>query len=65
LPLFGKIIKDIIIDVGFGFEAVEQNFPTSAFFRIVSKLNQPVLVGVFERKKSMIWKTLQVHQEKH
>ncbi len=51
-------IKDVIIDVGFGFsKTTEQNYflmDNLQYFRMV---NQPILVGI--SRKSMIYKTLQ------
>ncbi|MFT6417698.1 MAG: dihydropteroate synthase [Spirosomataceae bacterium] len=53
-----KGVKDIIIDVGFGFaKNVEQNFQLLHSLESFQSLNRPVLVGV--SRKSMIWKTLQ------
>ncbi|MDZ7606356.1 MAG: dihydropteroate synthase [Cyclobacteriaceae bacterium] len=55
-------IKDVIIDVGFGFsKTTEQNYflmDNLPYFRM---LNQPILVGI--SRKSMIYKTLQTTPE--
>jgi dihydropteroate synthase len=53
-----KGVKDIIIDLGFGFaKNVDQNFQLLHSLHSFHSLNRPILVGV--SRKSMIWKTLQ------
>ena len=50
-------IKDIILDLGFGFsKTIEQNFKLLAMFDYYNNLNLPLLAGV--SRKSMIYKTL-------
>ena len=50
-------IKDIILDLGFGFSKTrEQNFDLLAAFDFYNHLNLPILAGV--SRKSMIYKTL-------
>lgn len=50
-------VKDIIIDVGFGFaKNVEQNFELLHSLDFFHNLKRPILAGV--SRKSMIWKTL-------
>jgi len=50
-------IKDIILDLGFGFSKTrEQNFELLAAFDFYNHLNLPILAGV--SRKSMIYKTL-------
>ncbi|MDA9057071.1 dihydropteroate synthase [Flavobacteriaceae bacterium] len=50
-------IKDIILDLGFGFsKTIGQNFKLLAMFDYYSNLNLPILAGV--SRKSMIYKTL-------
>jgi dihydropteroate synthase len=61
LTQFG--IKDVIIDVGFGFSKT-----TLQNYRLLSKLerfrilNRPLLVGI--SRKSMVYKLLGIHPEK-
>ena len=50
-------IKDIILDLGFGFsKTLEQNFKLLAMLDYYKNLNLPILAGV--SRKSMIYKTL-------
>ena len=50
-------IKDIIIDLGFGFsKTLEQNFELLGVLEYYKHLNLPILAGV--SRKSMIYKTL-------
>lgn len=58
-----KGVRDIIIDVGFGFaKTVDQNFQLLNFLDLFNSLNRPLLIGV--SRKSMIWKTLKITPEK-
>lgn len=58
-----KGVRDIIIDVGFGFaKTVDQNFQLLNFLDFFNSLNRPLLIGV--SRKSMIWKTLKTSPEK-
>jgi len=51
-------IKDVIIDVGFGFsKTTEQNYYLMDNLQYFRMLNQPILVGI--SRKSMIYKALQ------
>ncbi len=51
-------IKDVIIDVGFGFSKTkEQNYHLMDNLQYFRMLNQPILVGI--SRKSMIYKALQ------
>jgi dihydropteroate synthase len=51
-------IKDVIIDVGFGFsKTTEQNYFLMENLQYFRMVNQPILVGI--SRKSMIYKTLQ------
>jgi len=51
-------IKDVIIDVGFGFsKTTEQNYYLMDNLQYFRMVNQPILVGI--SRKSMIYKTLQ------
>ncbi|MCS6820967.1 MAG: dihydropteroate synthase [Microscillaceae bacterium] len=55
-------IKDIIIDVGFGFaKTLEQNFYLLKHLQQFHTLGLPLLVGL--SRKSMIWRTLQISPE--
>ena len=57
-----EMLKDIIIDPGFGFgKTVEQNYAVLRQIEKLQVLRLPVLVGV--SRKSMIWKTLDVTPE--
>ena len=50
-------IKDIILDLGFGFSKTrEQNFKLLSSFDFYNHLNLPILAGL--SRKSMIYKTL-------
>lgn len=52
-------VKDIIIDLGFGFaKTIEQNFFLLKNLAVFQELGLPILVGV--SRKSMIYKTLQI-----
>lgn len=58
-----KGVKDIIIDVGFGFaKTLEQNFALLKSLENFQILNRPILAGL--SRKSMIWKTLKIDQDK-
>ena len=51
-------IKDLIIDLGFGFsKTLEQNFKLLNSLEFYTNLNLPILAGV--SRKSMIYKTLE------
>lgn len=55
-------LNDVVVDPGFGFSKnVGQNFALLNKLDALQMLNVPVLVGV--SRKSMIWKTLQIHPE--
>lgn len=55
-------IKDVILDVGFGFgKTVEQNFELLRNLNTFQELNQPILVGV--SRKSMLYKVLETSPE--
>jgi dihydropteroate synthase len=55
--LRGSGVKDIILDVGFGFaKTTEQNFELLKKLSVFKILDCPLLVGV--SRKGMIWKTL-------
>lgn len=55
-------VKDIIIDVGFGFaKNISQNFELLQQLAVFQVIELPILVGV--SRKSMIWKTLQITPE--
>jgi dihydropteroate synthase len=57
--LRGMSIKDIIVDVGFGFgKTVEQNFELLRKLSVFKILECPLLVGI--SRKSMIWKALDI-----
>lgn len=52
-----KGVKDIIIDLGFGFaKTVDHNFELLNSLEFFQSLNRPILVGI--SRKSMIYKTL-------
>ena len=54
-----KNVKDIIIDLGFGFaKTISQNFELLNNLNTFAFLNVPILVGI--SRKSMIYKTLQI-----
>lgn len=56
LTQFG--IKDVIIDVGFGFsKTVSQNHEILRYLQLFEMLNAPILVGI--SRKSMIYKVLE------
>jgi dihydropteroate synthase len=56
-------IKDIIVDVGFGFgKTLEHNYELLKQLSIFHALNSPILVGV--SRKGMIWKALGTSPEK-
>ncbi len=60
LTQFG--IKDVIIDVGFGFsKSTLQNFQLMKNLKCFGIYNQPVLVGI--SRKSMIYKSLKINPE--
>ncbi len=60
LTQFG--IKDVIIDVGFGFsKSTIQNFGLLGHLKNLAFFNQPILVGI--SRKSMIYKTLKTNPE--
>ena len=55
-------IKDIIIDVGFGFgKTIENNFELLKNINLFQSLNCPILTGI--SRKSMIWKYLDISPE--
>ena len=55
-------IKDIIIDVGFGYgKSIEHNFKLLKNIELFQSLNCPVLTGI--SRKSMIWKYLKISPE--
>jgi dihydropteroate synthase len=55
-------IKDVIVDVGFGFgKTVEHNFLLLKNLSVFKQLNCPILIGV--SRKSMITKTLSTNAE--
>ncbi len=55
-------VKDIIIDLGFGFaKTIEQNFELLAKLHYFKVLEKPILAGV--SRKSFIWKTLETNPE--
>jgi len=55
--LRNKGVKDIILDVGFGFgKTIEHNYKLLNNLQVYQTLNLPMLVGL--SRKSMIWKTL-------
>lgn len=55
-------IKDIIIDLGFGFsKTLEQNFKLLESLDFYKNLNLPILAGV--SRKSMIYKTLETNAD--
>jgi dihydropteroate synthase len=57
-----KQVKDIVIDLGFGFaKNISQNFELLQQLAIFQVLELPILVGI--SRKSMIWKTLQTTPE--
>lgn len=52
-------VKDVIIDVGFGFgKTIEQNFQLLKDLKFFETLNAPILAGV--SRKSMLYKTLNI-----
>jgi len=56
-------IKDVIIDVGFGFgKSIEQNYELLKNIKLFQSLNCPVLTGI--SRKSMIWKYLDISPKK-
>ncbi|MDG2371162.1 MAG: dihydropteroate synthase [Flavobacteriaceae bacterium] len=56
-------IKDVIIDVGFGFgKSIQHNFELLKNIKLFQALNCPVLTGL--SRKSMIWKYLDILPEK-
>jgi len=60
LTQFG--VKDVIIDVGFGFsKTAAENFELLSKLELFGVLNTPVLVGI--SRKSMIYKTLKTNPE--
>ncbi len=60
--LRSKGIKDIVLDVGFGFgKTIEHNYQLLINLGIYQQLDLPLMVGV--SRKSMIWKTLNIHQD--
>ena len=60
--LRGLGVKDIIIDVGFGFgKTIEHNFELLRKMSNFKILEVPILVGI--SRKSMIWKTLEITPE--
>ena len=55
-------IKDVIIDVGFGFsKTIEQNYSLLKNLRIFEQLEKPILVGL--SRKSMLYKLLNTTAE--
>ena len=55
-------IKDIIIDVGFGYgKSIKHNFKLLKNIELFQSLNCPVLTGI--SRKSMIWKYLKISPE--
>jgi dihydropteroate synthase len=60
--LRSKGIKDIVLDVGFGFgKTIEHNYQLLKNLGIYQQLDLPMMAGV--SRKSMIWKTLNIHQD--
>ena len=60
--LRGLGVKDIIIDVGFGFgKTIEHNFELLRKMSNFKILEVPILAGI--SRKSMIWKTLEITPE--
>jgi dihydropteroate synthase len=60
LTQFG--VKDVIIDVGFGFsKTVDQNHELLKNLRLYQSLNVPILTGL--SRKSMIYKVLETSPE--
>ena len=56
-------IKDVIIDVGFGFgKTIENNFDLLRNINLFQSLNCPILTGL--SRKSMIWKYLDISPDK-
>lgn len=52
-------VKDVIVDLGFGFaKTIQQNFTLLNSLDYFKILNKPILIGL--SRKSMIWKTLSV-----
>jgi dihydropteroate synthase len=61
LTQFG--VKDVIIDVGFGFsKTVAQNHELLNHLELYQSLNMPILTGI--SRKSMIYKVLETSPEK-
>jgi dihydropteroate synthase len=57
--LRGLAVKDIIIDVGFGFgKTIEHNYTLLKKMHVFKMLEVPILAGL--SRKSMIWKTLNI-----
>ena len=55
-------IKDVIIDVGFGFsKTIEQNYALLKNLNVFTQLEKPVIAGL--SRKSMLYKTLNVTSE--
>jgi len=56
-------IKDVIVDVGFGFgKTIEQNYTLLQHLKTFTMLDKPILTGI--SRKSMIYKALQCTPEK-
>lgn len=55
-------IKDVVIDIGFGFsKTMEQNYTLLKHLDVFKQLDKPILVGV--SRKSMLYKLLDITQE--
>ena len=53
-------VKDVIIDVGFGFgKTIEHNFQLLSDLKFFETLNAPILAGI--SRKSMLYKTLDIN----
>ena len=60
--LRGLGVKDIIVDVGFGFgKTIEHNFTLLKKMHVFKILEVPILAGL--SRKSLIWKTLNIKPE--
>jgi dihydropteroate synthase len=60
--LRGLHVKDVIIDVGFGFgKTIDHNFTLLKKMHVFKMLEVPILAGL--SRKSMIWKTLDITAE--
>ncbi len=60
--LRGLAVKDIIIDVGFGFgKTIEHNYTLLKKMHVFKMLEVPILAGL--SRKAMVWKTLNIAPE--